>query len=297
MKAEQITAAEAEHGEGPVWWEPWGGLRYVDMLAGDVLTLNSDATVTRTHVGTVAAALRPRRGGGAVIALERSFAVAARDDLSDLAEQGDVWADPTIRFNDGGCDPDGRFYCGAMGYDARPGAASLYRISPGRESEPEVILDSVTVSNGFGFSPDGRRAYYNDTATGRTDVFDYTGETGLTNRRTFVTHQGRPDGLCVDAAGGVWVAFFGGSAVHHFSPDGSLEDVVSLPVTQVSACTFGGNDLDTLYITTSRQGLPDDAEPAAGAVFAVQPGVTGLPVLPYGPELHSYGAGLSAPQN
>lgn len=285
MKAEQITAAEAEHGEGPVWWEPWGGLRYVDMLAGDVLTLHADATVTRTHVGTVAAALRPRRGGGAVVALERSFAVAARDDLSDIVEQGDVWADPTIRFNDGGCDPDGGFYCGSMAYDARQGAARLYRIDPGREREPAVVLESVTISNGLGFSPDGRLAYYNDTATDRTDVFGYTRGAGLTDRRTFVSHdagRGKPDGLCVDASGGVWVAMWGGSAVHHFAPDGSLNEVITLPATQVSACTFGGADLNTLYITTSRQGLPDGAEPAAGAVFAVQPGMTGLPALPYG---------------
>lgn len=284
MRAEQITAPEADHGEGPVWWGPWGELRFVDMLAGDVLTLHDDGSVSRTHVGTVAAALRPRIGGGAVIALERSFALASRDDLTDATELAEVWTDPAVRFNDGGCDPDGRFYCGSMAYDATPEAASLYRLTPGAENAPRAVLDGVTVSNGLGFDPGGNRAYYNDTATARTDVFDYDRERGLHTRRPFVAFaegSGMPDGLCVDAEGGVWVALWGGSAVHRYAPDGSLDLVVEVAASQVSACTFGGRDLDTLYITTSRTGLRTGAEPAAGAVFAVRPGIAGLPTLPY----------------
>jgi len=283
MRAEQVTAVEAEHGEGPVWWPSWG-LRYVDMLAGDVLTVGDDGSVSRTHVGMVAAALRPRVGGGAVIALERCFAFAARDDLSDVTAFDEVWSDPAVRFNDGGCDPDGRFYCGSMAYDATPGAATLYRVTPGAEHAPEAVFDRVTVSNGLGFSPDGGRAYYNDTATGRTDVFDYDSVRGLHTRRPFVTYDdgaGLPDGLCVDSEGGVWVALWGGSAVRRYAPDGALDLIVEVGASQVSACTFGGPDLDTLYITTSRTGLDEGAEPAAGAVFAVRPGVTGLPTLPY----------------
>ncbi|OEV04131.1 SMP-30/gluconolactonase/LRE family protein [Streptomyces oceani] len=286
MRAEQVTAVEAEHGEGPVWWPAWGGLRYVDMLAGDVLTLREDdGSVSRTHVGRVAAALRPRVGGGAVLALERSFALASRDDLADVRSLGEVWADPAVRFNDGGCDPDGRFYCGSMAYDATPGAASLYRLAPGaEEGTPEVVLDGVTVSNGLGFSADGSLAYYNDTTTGRTDVFAYDRGAGLRARRPFAVFEdgaGLPDGLCVDAEGGVWVALWGGSRVRRYAPDGTLDGVVDVPASQVSACTFGGPELDTLYVTTSRTGLPVGAEPAAGAVFAVRPGVRGLPALPY----------------
>lgn len=284
MRAERISDAEADHGEGPVWWEAWGGLRYVDMLAGDILTLRGDGSVTRTHVGTVAAALRPRVGGGAVVALERSFALASRDDLCDLTDLGEVWSDPKVRFNDGGCDPDGRFYCGSMAYDAAPHAASLYRLTPGAQGAPQPVLDGVTVSNGLGFDASGTRAYYNDTVTGRTDVFDYDRESGLRDRRPFVAFDedaGLPDGLCVDADGGVWVALWGGSAVRRYTPDGALDMVVEVAASQVSACTFGGPELDTLYITTSRTGLPVGAEPAAGAVFAVRPGVTGLATLPY----------------
>lgn len=284
MRAEQITAPVSEHGEGPVWWGPWGGLRFVDMLAGDVLTLRDDGTVARTHVGTVAAALRPRVGGGAVAGLERAFALASRDDLSDLAPLPQVWADPAVRFNDGGCDPDGRFYCGTMAYEETPGAGSMFRMAPDG-SAAERVWGGVTISNGFAFSPDGRLAYYNDTPTRRTDVFDYDRDHGFTGRRPLMRldddDTGNPDGLCVDAEGGVWTALWGGSSVRRYAPDGTLDAVVDLPVTHVTACTFGGADLDTLFVTTSRTGVPAGEQPAAGSVFAVRPGVTGQPPLPF----------------
>ena len=113
-------------------------------------------------------------------------------------------------------------------------------------------------------------------------MFDYDRDAGLSNRRRFADISGgSPDGLTVDSEGGVWVALWGGGAVHRYAPDGSLSEIVSVPVHQVSACTFGGPDLGTLYITTSREGLAVDEEPAAGALFDLEPGVRGLPVKPY----------------
>src|SRR5688500_2522960 len=110
VQAEQVTDPVAYHGEGPVWSAKWGGLRWVDMLAGDVLSLGP-AGVHRTHVGSIAAAIRPRRNGGAVIALERRFALQETDGT--ITELSDVWSGSGMRFNEGGCDPDGRFYCGS----------------------------------------------------------------------------------------------------------------------------------------------------------------------------------------
>lgn len=276
IAAEQITGPVAYHGEGPVWSEGWGGLRWVDMLAGDVLRLEPGGGVERTHVGAVAAALRPRRGGGAVVGVERGFALEdAEGAVTTLPE---VWSDPGVRMNEGGCDPDGRFYCGSMAYEKRPGAGSLYRLDPDRSAR--VVLERVTVSNGLDWSPDGARAYYNDTDTHRTDVFDYATDTGLTDRRPFVPHGGelQPDGLTVDAEGGVWVAMNGAGEVRRYTPEGRLEAAVELPVAQVTACAFGGPDLATLFITTSREDLPPEAEPPAGALFAAEPGVKGVPV-------------------
>src|SRR4051812_39712914 len=114
MRAERLTDAVAFHGEGPVWSARWGGLRWVDMLAGDVLALAQDGSVSRRHVGDVAAALRPRRGGGAVIAVERGFVLEQPD--GSLTALPEVWPDDDVRFNDGGCDPHGRFYCGSTAY-------------------------------------------------------------------------------------------------------------------------------------------------------------------------------------
>jgi len=161
--------------------------------------------------------------------------------------------------------------------------AQQYKVTgtenPSVDGTTEVVLEQVTISNGLDWSPDGALAYYNDTDTQRTDVFDYTFETGLTNRRPFVRHgdEMRPDGLTVDAEGGVWVAMNGAGAVHRYSPEGVLEAVVKLPVAKVTACTLGGAGLATLFITTSREDLPPDVEPPAGSLFSAEVGVSGLP--------------------
>jgi sugar lactone lactonase YvrE len=276
MRAEQFTGAVAYHAEGPVWSERWGGLRWVDMFAGDVLRLASDGTVERLHVGEVAAALRPRRTGGAVIGVERGFVLENPDGR--LETLGDVSSDESVRMNEGACDPDGRFYCGSMAYDKRPRAGTLYRLDPDRSVH--VVVEGVTVSNGLEWSPDGSRAYYNDTDTYRTDVFDYDAESGLTGRRTFVevsADAGRPDGLTVDVEGGVWVAINRGGAVHRYTPEGNLDAVVEVPARKVTACTFGGQQLDQLFITTSREDLEPGDDPLAGSVFRAEPGIRGLP--------------------
>jgi sugar lactone lactonase YvrE len=276
LQAERITDAVAFHGEGPVWSPAWGGLRWVDMLAGDVLALGEDGSVERRHVGEICAAVRPRRGGGAVLGVERGFALEDADGtLTTLDER---WAaEQGVRMNEGGCDPDGRFYCGSMAYDRRRGGGALYRFDPDRSTH--VVLEAVTISNGLDWSPDGTLAYYNDTETFRVDVFGYDREAGLTGRRPFAeTAPGRPDGLTVDAEGGVWVALANGASVRRYTPDGSLDAVVELPVTKVTACTFGGARLDELYITTSREGLGPDEEPAAGSLFRAAVGVRGMAV-------------------
>jgi sugar lactone lactonase YvrE len=278
---EQFSEPLAFHGEGPVWAEAWAGLRFVDMLAGDILSLDGDgAPLDRLHVGSVAGAFRPRQAGGMVVAVERGFAlVDAEGDVDTLPE---LWDDPGVRMNEGATDPDGRFYCGSMAYDMTPGAGALYRLEP--DGAVDVVVRAVTCSNGLAWTPDRRTAYYVDSLTHRIDRFDYDAEAGLTGRRPFATtpeEHGLPDGLTVDREGGVWVAFYGGSAVRRFDPGGALDAVLELPVTQVTACTFGGPDLDELYITTSRESVPDGEQPQAGSVFVARPGVAGLPVVPF----------------
>lgn len=265
----------AYHGEGPVWSERWGGLRWVDMLAGDVLSLAADGAINRRHVDKVVAAVRPRRRGGAVLGVERGFALEHAEGT--LTHLGELWTGGQVRMNEGGCDPEGRFYCGSMAYDKEPGAGALYRLDP--DGSVDVVVKDVTVSNGLDWSPDGSLAYYNDTATNRIDVFDYDRDSGLTRRRPFAEiAPARPDGLTVDVQGGVWVALFGSGAVRRYSPSGVLDEVVEVPTRQVTACTFGGPNLNELFITTSREGLEPGMDPLAGSLFRVDAGVSGQPV-------------------
>ncbi|CAN5426599.1 SMP-30/gluconolactonase/LRE family protein [soil metagenome] len=280
MQATRVTDSLTYHGEGAVWSPAWGGLRFVDMLAGDVLTLDpATGRVTRAGSGSpVAALVRPRRDGGAVIATERGFTLESAD--GSLTALADVWGDAGIRMNEGGCTPDGALLVGTMAYDHTPGAATVYRLAP--DHTVTTVLTGSTISNGIAFSPDGTIMYYVDTLTRRIDRFDYSdGE--LTYRRAYVEVEGDgyPDGLCVDAEGGVWVALFGGSAVRRYTADGVAALEIALPVAQVTSCTFGGDDLRTLYITTSRENLADDEQPEAGSLFSAVPGVVGLPVLEY----------------
>lgn len=280
-EVEQFTRPLAHHGEGPVWTDGWGGLRFVDMLAGDIVSLDADGEpVDRLHLDAVAAAFRPRTGGGMVVAVERGFLLIDGDGTVRAGEP--LWSDPTVRMNEGGCDPDGRFYCGSMEYHAKPGAGSVYRLDP--DGSVTVMWSGVACSNGLAWTPDGTRAYYTDSKTHRIDVFDYDSRTGLSGRRPFVEvpeELGLPDGLTVDSDGHVWVALYGGSAVHRYRPDGVLDGALELPVSQVTACTFGGPGLTELYITTSCEDIEPGSQPEAGSVFRARPGVAGLPTLPF----------------
>jgi sugar lactone lactonase YvrE len=163
-----------------------------------------------------------------------------------------------------------------MAYDRRPGAGAQYRLDPDRSVR--IVLGRLTISNGLDWSPDGSLAYYVDTDTFGVDVFDYDRDAGLSRRRRFVeTPDLRPDGLTVDAEGGVWVALANGGAVRRYTSEGVLDATVELPVTKVTACTFGGPSLDQLFITTSRERLEPGAEPLAGSLFRAEVGVAGLP--------------------
>lgn len=280
MIAENLTGPIAHHGEGPVWSNAWDGLRWVDGTAGDLLSLRDDG-VHRLHIDDeYLAFVRPRSSGGFVAVGARTLYLSDRAGGEPRAV-AHLIDDPALRMNDGCCDPDGRLLAGSMGYDATPDTARLSRIEP--DLTMSTVLPAVTVSNGIGFTASGSGAYYVDTMSRRIDVFDVEdGE--LRARRPFVeipAELGLPDGLSVAADDSVWVALWGGSAVHGYDTTGVLIERIELPVPQVSACTFGGDDLSTLFITTSAQGLTPDHGTTAGSLFAVSLGVRGLPVLPF----------------
>jgi sugar lactone lactonase YvrE len=288
MKVDQITRAIAEHGEGPLW-HPRDGLCIVDMLAGDVLRLDTSSEsgpsrreLDRWHVGDVAAVVRAGEDGSYVIATRNAFVWAERfgGPVSPIAAAFD---DPAVRFNDGGCDPSGNFLAGTMAYDEEAERGFLCQLDP--DGRVDRLFGKVTISNGLCWTRDGTRAFYTDSATQRVDVFDWDADHGLRNRRPFAriaADLGAPDGLTVDSADGVWVALWGGGRIHHYTADGELDAVVRLPVPKVTACTFGGADLNELYITTSRYGESTSADyPSAGAVFRTTPAIGGFPQCPF----------------
>ncbi|WP_324651093.1 SMP-30/gluconolactonase/LRE family protein [Georgenia sp. H159] len=276
--AEQITDVVTHHGEGPVWSLDWGGLRFVDMLAGGVLTLRDDGDVDRIDVGRVAAMVRPRSRGGYVVATENGIGLA--DDVTGRPTHAiRLTEDDAVRMNEGSAAPDGSLYVGSMAWDGSPDGGTLYRITP--DGETEVAIRPVSVSNGLGFSPDHATAYYVDSGTGRIDVFAVDGGTLQDRRPLVAVEEGTPDGLTVDSQGTIWVAVNGAGQVHRYSPDGERLEVLRVPVPDVTACTHGGPSLTDLFITTSRLSHGGDAPPAAGALFVAAVDVPGLPVLPF----------------
>jgi len=278
VDVEQLTDPVTHHGEGPVYAAAWRGLAFVDMLAGDVLFLAADGGIERVHVGEVAVVIRPRRGGGAVLGVERGCVL--REPDGTLTRLPEVFTDRSMRMNEGSCDPAGDFYCGSMAYDQRPGGGTLYRLDP--DGSVRVVLDAVTVSNGLDWSPDEALAYYNDTATHRIDMFDWDPRVGLIGRRPFVELGDlKPDGLTVDSQGGVWAALYGHGHGHgqvrRYAADGRLDRTVTVPTASVTACTLGGSDGRDLFITTSKDDVPD-TDRLAGAVFTVRVDVAGQSV-------------------
>jgi sugar lactone lactonase YvrE len=185
------------------------------------------------------------------------------------------------RTNDGACDAVGRIWVGTMARDERSPVAALYRVDA--DYTVTAVVTGTTISNGLGWSPSGRQFYFIDSPTCRVDVFDCNLGTGeLENRRRFaaVEVEGAvPDGLTVDAEGGVWVALHGGWGLQRFSPEGELVATVALPVERVTSCCFGGDDLRDLYVTTRREGLSASeraAQPLAGCLLRLDVGVAGL---------------------
>jgi len=258
-------------------------LLWVDITPGLVHTFDpATGQDTALDVGRPVGAVAPREGDGLVMALEDGFGLLAQGGAEvELVAPIDA-DDSSIRFNDGKCDPAGRFWAGTMAYDEAEGAAALYRLDPDRSVHR--ALAGVTISNGLAWAAGGRTMYYVDTPTQGVDAFDYDPDTGSVRaRRRLIDvpeRDGAPDGLTLDEEGCLWLALWGGSGVSRYTPDGRLDLVVDVPTEHVTSCTFGGHDLSDLFVTSAREGLDAPVlagQPHAGAVFHCRPGAKGLP--------------------
>lgn len=268
---EVVAELSAQVGEGPLWDADAQVLWTVDIPAKALHRLDvGRGRTTRFDVGLMVGALALRESGGLVLAAQGGFyAWDEQRQATVLLAPVDA-GDATRRLNDGACDDAGRFWAGAMDVTAAPGAGFLWSLEV--DGSVRSRLPELTIPNGIDWSHDGRTMYFVDSATHRVDALQFGLDGDVSERRPWVSLPADvlPDGLTVDAEGGVWVALWGGSAVHHYAPTGELLKRHELPVTQVTSCAFGGPGLTDLYVTTAAAGLsPAELadQPLAGAVF------------------------------
>jgi sugar lactone lactonase YvrE len=238
--------------EGPVWDEASGRLRWVDIERGLLHSADASCADLQTirfpeRVGSFALA----DNGGLIVALERTIAVcdSGGGGLRPIFCNGEPMG--TTRFNDGKCDPAGRFWAGTLDLEFRRPLGSLYRCDGERQGRR--MVSDVCISNGLAWSPDGSRMYFADSVTRRVDRFVFDGRSGTLGERTpfFDTSRfpGMPDGATVSADGRYWLALYDGQALLVIDECGTLLDRIALPVARPTCCTFGGPDRRTLFIT------------------------------------------------
>lgn len=270
-------------GEGAVWCPREQRLWWIDIASPSLWRLEaSSGRVEHWPLPRPPGSFALREGGGFLFAFRNGFATLEEPggELRWIDIAGLTLGDE--RFNDGKVDRAGRFWTGTL--DRKLGAAigKLYRVEP--NLRVAAMDRGFTISNGIGWSPDNRILYFTDTPSRRIYRYDFDAASGqIANRRVFVEVEaghGGPDGMTVDAQGYVWSAQFDRWCIHRYAPDGKLDRSIRLPVQRPTTCMFGGPELATLYVTSASMDLGADAlaaQPHAGGVFALDPGVRGLP--------------------
>lgn len=289
MPAELIVDARNAVGECPVWVGEENALYWVDIPAGGLQRWSADTgQVSAWKTPEMLACIARHADGNWVAGMESGFFQLRPHNDGSLDSEPLAGIDhsrPDMRLNDGRCDRQGRFWAGSMVLDMGANAAEgrLYRYSAGQRGPVDAQLSGLIVPNGLGFSPDGRTMYLSDSHPAAQQIwaFDYDIDSGTpSNRRLFVDmnhYAGRPDGAAVDAEGCYWICANDAGLIHRFTPDGRLDRSLAVPVKKPSMCAFGGSRLDTLFVTSIRPADDHDDQSLAGGVFALNPGVKGLP--------------------
>jgi sugar lactone lactonase YvrE len=288
-KAELVLDARNGTGESPVWLGAEQALYWVDIPARKLCRWTAASGESRSWLAPeMLACVAPLAGSNNWIAGAESgiFRLELQADgkigFESLAQVSHAM--PGMRFNDGRCDRQGRFLAGTMLMNMAAGASVGFVYSYQKESSLIKLLDGFITPNGMAFSPDGSTMYLSDSHPSVQSVwaFDYDIESGTpSNRRLFIDMKplpGRPDGAAVDADGCYWICGNDAGLVHRFTPGGKLDRSLAVPVKKPAMCAFGGTALDTLFVTSIRpEGIDLSDQPLAGAVFALRPGVRGLP--------------------
>lgn len=286
---EALPVAPSLLGESPLWHPLEGALYWCD-IAGRRLNRWGAAGHAVWQFDTEIACCAPRLEGGLLLA-QRNGLWCFDPATGQHRQLAPPPYDPAVqRFNDGKADPQGRFWAGTLHEPRDRPAAQLYCFADGRL---QAMAGDITTSNGLAWSPDGATLYWADTRAHTVYALDFDGSEGrLARRRVFAsfpvrqpgqdlaTYGGRPDGAAVDSEGCYWVAMFEGARVLRLSPAGQVLQELAVPVTCPTMPCFGGPDLRTLYITTSREHRPAAElarEPLAGRVLMTRVDVPGLP--------------------
>ena len=289
MTAELILDARNATGESPVWSTTEQALYWVDIPAKRLHRWSpADGKEHSWQASQMLACIAQTGNGSWIAAMENGlFAITPHADgsLDSRLLASVTHALPGMRFNDGRCDRQGRFWAGTMVMNMAAGApvGAMYRYNADQAEPLKAQLQGFIVPNGLAFSPDGNTLYLSDSHPDVQKVwaFDYDTDTGTPhNRRLFVDmskHPGRPDGAAVDAEGCYWICGNDAGLIHRFTPQGKLDRSLAVPVKKPTMCAFGGADLDTLFVTSIRPAGDLADQPLAGGVFALRPGVKGLP--------------------
>lgn len=279
MQADIVLECANHHGEGVVWSEEQGSLWWTDIHGRRLWWHDPEASTAGHHdLEKRLCAFAPRARGGWIMAFEDAVELWSAD-LKFIQTVHVFEADrPGTRLNDGRTDRQGRFVVGGM--NEATGAADSTVIRVNADLSVDTLIGHVSCANSTCFSPDGATMYFSDTPERRIRAYPYGERLGepriLAN---MAGEPGLPDGSCVDAEGGVWNAEWDGGQVVRIAPDGTVSHRIALPVPKATCCTFGGADLATLFITTSRLGMTEEEisrAPLSGGLFGVRPGLRGL---------------------
>ncbi|HPF50640.1 MAG TPA: SMP-30/gluconolactonase/LRE family protein [Draconibacterium sp.] len=278
-----VIDSKSELGEGSLWDYRSGELLWVN-IKGEILNFYNPVSEMNTEMftGQMVGTVVPTESGKVLVALKNGI-YSLDPETGSKKLIVDPEADkPDNRFNDGKCDPSGRFWVGTMSLTGQSEAGALYRLDP--DSTIHKMIDHVGTSNGIVWSSDKTLMYYIDTPTKKVMAYDYDDASGeISNPRVAVEipdGMGYPDGMTIDADDHLWVALWGGSAVANFDPaTGELIRKIEVPAKNVTSCAFGDEDLGTLYITTARESTREEdlqKFPHAGGVFKIRTGVKGV---------------------
>ncbi len=292
VSAELVVDARNAVGESPVWVAPEQALYWVDIAGRKLYRWHASDALRHWSTREMTGCIAPHAAGGWLCAMETGIFHLQPGPSGQLQGQRLAAVDhaaPGMRFNDGRCDRQGRFRAGTMFMDmaAAKAVGRFYGLAAG--GTLEQLAGDLLVPNGLAFSPDGRTMYLSDSHPKSQLIWawDYDTDTGRpSNRRLFVDMKslpGRPDGAAVDADGCYWICANDAGLVHRFTPAGRLDYSLEVPVKKPAMCAFGGPGLDTLYVTSIRPEGNIADQPLAGGVFALRPGVRGLPEPAYHP--------------